>query len=207
MTKLEVGVALILLAGASKALAQDSLCNPCVDPRIERDSRFERDRGFSAAGPTRVITRAEFMRRLGANSIADLVNQTLSQGRRITAEPPPGVVLLPGYVHIPEVGIDSRVGWIENPAGLSIHYDIGPLAGNQTTARPADNLWLRRQRTDNRQLDIARRDDGLFVTFSYPSSDPTLGNEFFANFSAAIDSEQDVAEMLMIVLGYDPALR
>ena len=61
--------------------AQESLCNPCVDPPIIR-----RPVQIEYAGPgerTRVITGAE-MRALGVVSVADMVNQ-LRQAA--TAEP------------------------------------------------------------------------------------------------------------------------
>ena len=66
-------LALILSAVAS---AQESLCNPCVDPaRIRRDD-------FQQTNSTVTIT-AEDMRNLGVTSVAEMVAQLPSAGSRV----------------------------------------------------------------------------------------------------------------------------
>ena len=51
------------------ALAQESLCNPCVDPPPLRPLD-----NFSSQTATTIVT-AEDMRKLGVISVADMVNQ------------------------------------------------------------------------------------------------------------------------------------
>jgi hypothetical protein len=54
-----------------EASAQDSLCNPCVDP-----PRIRRDLSIEASGPNgTIIVTSEQMRNLGITSVAEMVSQ------------------------------------------------------------------------------------------------------------------------------------
>lgn len=69
------GLALAATISAT-ASAQESLCNPCVDPgRIRRDD-------FQQTNSTVTIT-AEDMRNLGVTSVAEMVAQLPSAGSRV----------------------------------------------------------------------------------------------------------------------------
>ena len=48
-----------------------------------------------------------------------------------SAGTPGGIQLLEGYRHTKLRGIDTSVGTISNPGGLTINYDIGVLAGEK----------------------------------------------------------------------------
>lgn len=110
--------------------------------------------------------------------------------------PPGGIKLLPGYQHKKLQGIDTRVGRIWKEGGLAIDYDIGRLAGNAAKSQDQASLrWSKEQVVDGRAVQFAfTKDRKLFVTF--PQS--------FANFSASVRSEEDLADMLLMVLTYVP---
>jgi len=83
MRALSVSVGALLALSAAAALAQESLCNPCVDPPVIR-----RD-NFVSPGATNVI-RAEDMRNLGVVSVADLIDQLQrrSEEEQVRDQPP-----------------------------------------------------------------------------------------------------------------------
>ncbi len=113
-------------------------------------------------------------------------------------EPPGSIVLLEGYRHKTEQGIDSRVGRIWKDGGLEISYDIGGLAGEYAnTIEAGQILWKRQQRLHGRNaVLVMNRENRLFVTFAGTDDHPP------ANFFASIGSTQDLADMLLMVLTY-----
>lgn len=118
---------------------------------------------------------------------------------------PKGVVLLPGYEHVPGRGIDSLVGAIVKEGDLVIRYDIGPPAGNYATGRSDERRWLQSLERGGRTIDIAmRRDRTLVVTISRTAAAGGGGREglYPANFYAVVRNQEDIAEVLLMVLGY-----
>src|SRR5262245_14582093 len=72
-----------------------------------------------------------------------------------SAEPPGGMLLLPGYEHERQRGIDTLVGRIWKKDGLVIHYDIGRLAGNYAQSRGKDNpAWSKEQTVGGRKVQV-----------------------------------------------------
>jgi hypothetical protein len=119
------------------------------------------------------------------------------------AQPPeaaPGALkLLPGYTHQKEQGRDTRVGKIWKKDGPTIRYDIGRLAGNYAASqKKEDCAWQKEQVIQEQAVQLAlTKDHTLFVSF------PQLK----ANFSATIKTDEDLAEVLLIVLTYPPAVK
>lgn len=115
------------------------------------------------------------------------------------SDPPPGSIkLLPGYVHHHGQGIDSTVGTIGKEAGLRIHYDIGPLAGNYAECSKlcgwTDNeVWRKKQIVSNQEvICVFTKEKRLVISFPKAT----------ANFYATIRSQEDMADMLLMVLTF-----
>lgn len=109
-----------------------------------------------------------------------------------------GIRLIPGYEHEVLKGIDSLVGRIHKREGLEILYDIGGMAGNITRQVPPEKRkWTKETLVEGRNAIIMLSDDNrLFVTFLQTDTAPS------ANFFATVKSQEDVADMLLMVLGY-----
>jgi hypothetical protein len=109
---------------------------------------------------------------------------------------PGNLKLLPGYKHEKLEGIDTRVGKIRKEGGFAFHYDIGRLAGNAARAQDKANLlWYKEQVVNGHPVQFAfTKDRMLFVTFPETS----------ANFSGQPKSDEDLTDMLLMVLTYDP---
>jgi hypothetical protein len=112
-----------------------------------------------------------------------------------TASPTPGgIKLLPGYQHQKLQGIDTRVGKIWKEGGFTVEYDIGKLAGNAVKGQEKSTLlWRKDQVVDGREVEVAlTKDRVLYVTFPQGS----------ANFFGKVKSDEDMADMLLMVLTY-----
>jgi hypothetical protein len=109
---------------------------------------------------------------------------------------PGGIKLLPEYRHEREKGIDTRVGKIWKEGGILIRYDIGRGAGNAVNGLKKENLlWSKEQVVNESPVLIAlTKDRMLYVTFPKTS----------ANFYGKAGSEEDVADMLLMILNYTP---
>ena len=112
------------------------------------------------------------------------------------ADAPPGSIkLLPGYTHHRLRGIDTQVGKISRKDGLSIEYDIGESAGDYAESQKADAAWFKQQVINGQAVQVAfKKDKQLIVTF-------TNGP---ANFFATIKSEEDMADVLLMLSTYTP---
>ena len=109
----------------------------------------------------------------------------------------PDLRLLDGYQHKAEAAEDSAAGKIWKEGGITIHYDIGRLAGQCVDpARRCDYAWFREQQVNGHTVYSARTKDGQ-VLVTFPGAEP-------ANFYADCRSQDDVADMLLMVLTYDP---
>ena len=139
--------------------------------------------------------------------------------------PPPGnIELLTGYVHEPRRGKDSRVGVIYKKDGLAIGYDIGRMAAvyadqyfpeyfeklrKQTHRNPDSIEWEIKSLQDKvkwRQRQNVNGDEVLIVLLK----DSTLIASFVnskANFQAKIDSDDKIADFLLMVLTYQPSIK
>jgi hypothetical protein len=120
------------------------------------------------------------------------------------------ISLLPGYTHAPLQGIDSIVGKITKKDGLEIMYEIGrvPAAGglrlggdysNRAAAVPEQNrLWLKEQTIGGRKFSIAYDKDHR-LTIS------TANDKQGVNFSTVAKSEEELADVLLMVLSFGEA--
>jgi hypothetical protein len=114
-----------------------------------------------------------------------------------TPQAPPGnIELLDGYTHTRGRGIDSRVGAISKPEGMTIRYDIGDMAGQYTSkcSRAKDIcLWYKSQKVGGREVYLALTKEGeIIATFPQES----------ANFFAQTKSPENVADFLLMILTY-----
>lgn len=109
---------------------------------------------------------------------------------------PGGIKLLSGYKHQVLQGIDTRVGKVWKEGGLSIQYDIGKLAGNYAKAQGKDEpLWHKEQVIGGRTVHLTlAKDKKFYVTLPQ-------GN---ANFWGQVKTEEDIADILLMVLTYAP---
>ena len=111
-------------------------------------------------------------------------------------DPPPGnIELFDGYTHIRKEGIDSRIGEISQPNGITIHYDIGQMAGLFAGSCRATNdcLWYKAQKINGREVWISLTKTGLLAA-TFPKE--------YANFWADTKSQEDVADFLVMILTY-----
>jgi hypothetical protein len=113
-----------------------------------------------------------------------------------TAEPPGSIKLLPRYTHQPLRGIDTLVGKISREDGLTIQYDIGTLAGNYAMAQKDEAVWFKEHVINGQTVQMAfSKSKELTVTF-------TNGP---ANFFATVKSEEDLADVLLMLATYSPS--
>lgn len=110
-------------------------------------------------------------------------------------KPPGSIKLLPGYTHQRLRGIDTQVGKISRKDGLTIQYDIGVLAGNYAEKQKEEAAWFKEQVINGQAVQVAfMKDKQLTVTF-------TNGP---ANFFVTIKSEEDMADVLLMLSTYTP---
>ena len=121
---------------------------------------------------------------------------TLPKPTPIPSELPPGnIELLDGYIHTRRRGIDSRVGDISKPDGLTIRYDIGLMAGvnPDKCAYKNECLWYKRQIINGKEVWLGlSKEERIFATFPKEN----------ANFYAQTKSSEDVTDFLIMVLTY-----
>ena len=112
------------------------------------------------------------------------------------SDPPPGnIELFDGYTHIRRQGIDSSVGEISKPNGITIRYDIGRMAGLFAGRCMATNecLWYKGQKINGREVWLSLTKDGrIYATFP----------KEYANFWADTKSQEDIADFLIMILTY-----
>jgi hypothetical protein len=112
------------------------------------------------------------------------------------SKPTPGnIELFDGYTHTPKRGIDSTVGEISKPGGMTIHYDIGDLAGlfAGRCGPLYECLWYKGQKINGREVWLSLTKDGrIFATFP----------KDYANFFAQTNSSEDIADFLVMILTY-----
>ena len=137
-----------------------------------------------------------------AVSVLVAASSGLTPSRATEPDPVPGAMkLLPGYKHTKDPGDADPTGNIWKERGLDIYYDIGG-GGSATAARKAKALWYREEVVNGRVVQ--------FALVEFPSKKRELyisvpeGSDRFANFHAKVRSEEDVADMLLMVLTYTP---
>ena len=104
------------------------------------------------------------------------------------------IKVLTGYDHKPEQGVDSQPGTIAKENGLTISYDIGGFAGEKVISSEKENLLWYKEQTLNKQLVRIAFTKKRELVATFPAS--------AANFWCQINSEEDFAEALLIILSY-----
>jgi hypothetical protein len=116
-----------------------------------------------------------------------------------TAPPPGNMKLLNGYEHRTRIGRDSMVGEISKNGGMTIHYDIGFMAGNMTVGESqiseVKRVWSRRHKVNGADFMIAYFKDGKIIATFVSES---------ANFYADTKDPRDVNDFLLMVKTYQP---
>jgi hypothetical protein len=121
---------------------------------------------------------------------------------------PAGVLIFPGYTHQFLPTIDTTHGRISKEDGLSITYNLDKYSSISTAADlDEDYVWSRSQQQDDRRLFVALDGDGvLHVKFLYENGGfrPRNGGamDFVAEFYGSVENDEDIAEFLIMVLGY-----
>lgn len=132
---------------------------------------------------------------------------------------PGNVRFIPGYVHERRQGKDSSVGVIAKAGGLSIGYDIGRMAGNYADNYFPEYFERLRRRThlnaDANESDVRflseqvrwrqrRNVNGDELMLVQLKDDKLIGSfaKANANFVADVDSEEELADFLLMVLTY-----
>ncbi len=137
----------------------------------------------------------------------------------------PGNMELPaGYRHCTDLGTDSWVGRIQKPGGLKIQWDIGEMAGVAAECADSDctkGVMWRKEETINghramivyAEKDLGQRvreiNQGHAQIDWHPSIVKLLLVSFpetRANFSAHVDSQSDIDEMMAIMRTYQTHL-
>lgn len=113
----------------------------------------------------------------------------------LNAPAPGNIKLLEGYRHVRKRGIDTSVGEISKPGGITIRYDNGLLAGRVAGSYCGNGqcLWYKRQQVNGKDLWIGLTKDGRILA-TFP--------EDYANFYAQTTSPENVADFLMMILTY-----
>lgn len=136
---------------------------------------------------------------VGSNPSAD------DDDGKIVRTVPGAMQLLPGYEHVPLVGIDSLVGRIEKNGGLQISYEIGHVQApgegrlggsfsDRAKLSPShETRWYREQTVNGQPVHTAFRNDDILLV-SYPKSG--------MNFAAQIVNPSEMADALLMILTY-----
>jgi hypothetical protein len=110
---------------------------------------------------------------------------------------PGSIKLLPGYQHKVGRGIDSEVGTISKPGGAIITFDIAGDAGVATNDKslPKRTLWRAEQIVNGEKAVVVFTKSKVLI-ISFPAEQ--------ANFSATIRNSREMADVLLMILTYEP---
>jgi hypothetical protein len=144
--------------------------------------------------------------------LACVVGSSIFMAAQSQTTPPGNMTLLPGYQHERRNSMDSQPGriWADK---LVIDYDIGNAAGNWAyAARSRGNLlWTREQIVGGARVEVAfTRERKLIVTFAGEGSNGARsvrkGDVWVlpANFSAVVNRDEDIADVLLMLMTYKP---
>jgi hypothetical protein len=112
--------------------------------------------------------------------------------------PPGGIHLLEGYRHTKMMGEDTPGGQIRNDR-IVINYEAGGgvFAAADWPSR-TEWKWSIVQKRGDREITIfVNHENDLYISFRATKTRAA------ANFAASVQSPQDVAEVLLMVLTYD----
>jgi len=108
------------------------------------------------------------------------------------------VILLPGYQHRSEKGVDSLVGRIWKRNGPDIGYDIGSNAGNQAQGHAKDV-----PKASALELNPKSYSGSVALTFDEAHDKMYVSIGHTANFEVDnVRSRRDVAEVMAMIYTY-----
>lgn len=155
------------------------------------------------------------MQRIPGILAACLILASPQAGSRRSFE---AVKLLPGYRIVGEPGLDVVAWKIEKPGGLIIHFEAGMNEG--LAVNPGDKTkyeWQREQFLNGRKVLVALAKSGATIDpnldkernlpqgnillISYPLSGHP---DHAANFIGKVANSEELADMLLIALSFDP---
>lgn len=122
----------------------------------------------------------------------------LVSGQATPTIAPQQLKLLNGYTLKEEQGIDSFVGKISKPSGITLNYDVGP-PGNNYTDEPRqshDYLWYKEQTISGHRMQILLTKKKMLI-ISVPDS--------YTNFFGTVKKEEDIADALLMLATYPTA--
>ena len=107
------------------------------------------------------------------------------------------ITLLPGFELRDQQGIDSYVGVIRKPGGLTIQYDIGEMAGrySESAEWTKGEVWRKRAKING---------DTLVCVYTVEHRLTCTALEARANFYAHAESETEIQQMLQMTSTYAP---
>lgn len=157
------------------------------------------------------------MRRLIFAAILCLATPIIGVG---TEKSPGRIHLLDGYTATRGSAVDAAVWTIQGKSGLIIHFESGPSEGRAVNLRDREKYaWYRKQTVNGQEVLVALIKPGLktvwepdpernlppgnilLVTFPLSSSHPDSA----ANFVAKLADEQEMADVLLMTLTFDPS--
>lgn len=116
---------------------------------------------------------------------------------------PGNIKLIQGFKHKNIPADDALCGEIYKEHGLVIKYEMGGTQG--AVASPHNKKkykWYKEQIINNRQVNCAlTENDDLIVSFILGPNPETTTN--VANFTARINSPEDLADALLMILTFD----
>jgi hypothetical protein len=162
------------------------------------------------------MTRLKFKNKIGFGSFVFLLATGLAtaadKGKPPEAKPKTdarvgGMQLLSGYKHKKLQGIDSIVGKIEKPGGLSIMYEIGvvsppgaPRFGGGFSDRPKrtppkSRHWYKEQVVNGVPMHLAYTKNG-YLLVSFQQSRKGI------NFTVKVKNSDEMVEALLMIMTY-----
>jgi len=123
-------------------------------------------------------------------------------GARQVQSPPSGITLPPGYMHEGTGTADSREGRIWKDQGLEIHYSTGTGSGHRVDREVLNEVWSKHNTVGPNIVQIAMTKDRVLLATITPVDESRRFSRI--NFWSSVHSDEDIAEMLLMVMAYKP---
>ena len=132
-----------------------------------------------------------------------------------------GIQLLPSYVYTSSPSIDTRVATISKKGGMVIDIEYG-LAGAWANPKDIDTYaWYKEQMVSGHKVIIAltkpglktiwdsdesrKKEPGNILLVTIPLPNGNNDPDYVIDFKAEITSPEEMTDMLLMVLTFDPA--
>ena len=127
--------------------------------------------------------------------------------------------LLEGYKSEQGPGVDALIGLIARDGGLTIHFESGLQQGYWADPKERRKyIWYREQVVNGHRVMLALTEPGVgtvwkpekprspkngkVLMITFPG---TFGPDDATNFWAEVTNEQEIADMMLMVLTFDPS--